>query len=208
MSRHMRRMHTHPGALRRLLPLALIVLWPLTGCAPYTGFAVEAVQQEDAQWIPTDVTARTYYSVDLIVDELQHAYPELVQVRTPAVVGSIADIADVNHSTPLGNVIADLVRSRLVQRGIPVTDMRLRASVKLDRLQGELVLSRDPRLVYPAPQTGTIVTGTYAVARSSVIVSLKMIHATDARILAAADFRLPRTADVDRLLIGPVASAR
>ena len=198
----------HVGALRRMLPLALATLVPLSGCAPYTGFAVQAVQQEDARWIPTDVAARAYHAVDLIVAEFQHAYPDLAKVGTPAVVGSIADIADVNHASPLGNIIADLVRSRLVQRGVPVIDMRLRSAVRLDRFEGELALSRDRRQVYPPPRTGMIVTGTYAIARASVIVSLKMIHATDARILAAADFRLPRTVDVDRLLLGPVASAR
>jgi hypothetical protein len=200
MSRRMRTL--------RMAPLALALLWPLAGCTPYTGFAVETVEQEQAQSVPTDITARTYHSVDAIIAELQRSEPILLQQRTPAVVGSVADIADVNHSTPLGNIIADLVRSRLVQRGVPVTDMRLRSAVQLDRFQGEMVLSRNSHLVYPAPVTGTIVTGTYAVAHGSVIVSLKMIQATDARILAAADFRLPRSADVDRLLQGPLASAR
>ena len=192
-----------PVGCRRFAPVALL-LWPLAACAPYTGFAQEAVRQEYAQSIPTDLRQRTDRSVDRIVAELG-AYIRN-QANTPTVVGSVADIADVNHSTPLGNIIADLVRTRLVQRNIAVVDMRLRSTVELSPTQGEMVFSRNRKLVYPAPQVGMICAGTYAVAHSSVIVSLKMVDATNAQILAAADFRLPRTADVNRLLIGRIAS--
>ncbi len=194
-----------PMACRRLVPVALL-LWPLAACAPYTGFARQAVWQEYAQSIPTDLRQRTDRSIDQIVAELVSTHPH--QATTPAVVGSVADIADVNHSTPLGNIIADLVRTRLVQRNIAVVDMRLRSAVKLDPSQGEMVFSRNRRSVYPAPQVGMICAGTYAVAHASVIVSLKVVNAANAQILAAADFRLPRTADVNRLLIGRIASAR
>ena len=64
--------------------------------------------------------------------------------------GSIADIQDVNQTTPLGNTIAELVRSRLVQKGLTVTDLRLRARVRLDHAQGEMTLSRDMQAVVPA----------------------------------------------------------
>jgi len=52
------------------------------------------------------------------------------------------------------------------------------------------------------------VSGTYAVGNGTIYVSLKVIAAIDARIMAAGDFTLPRTADVDRLLLGSTVSLR
>jgi hypothetical protein len=132
----------------------------------------------------------------------------LVATRGPIVVGSIADIQDVNRTTPLGNAIAELIRSRLVQKQFTVTDLRLRSQVLLDRSQGELMLSRDRRAVLPPPAAAEVVSGTYAVGNGTVYVSLKIITTMDARIMAAGDFTLPRSADVDRLLLGTLASAR
>lgn len=190
----------------RLLSRVLLLL-PLAGCVPYTGFAVQAIQQQDADSIPTELKARTYDAVDRMVTELQREQPNMVLVKVPTIVGSIADIADVNHSTPLGNTLASLVRTRLVELNIQVMDLNLRSEVKLSPSQGDLLLSRDRAKVYPPPVAGMICTGTYAVAHSSVFVSLKLIRATNAEILAAADFRLPRTFDVQQLLAGQVADA-
>lgn len=102
--------------------------------------------------------------------------------------------------------IADLIRTRLVQDGLPVIDMRLRSEMELGRFQGEMALSRNRREVYPAPAAAVVATGTYAVGHAIVYVSLKLIEADNARILTAGDFELPRTADVNRLLLGPVTS--
>lgn len=189
---------------RWLLAGAPLAAGLLSGCT-YTGFAVQAVQQEDALTTPTELDGPVYGSVDRMIAQLRNDHPHVLKEQTPAVVGSIVDIRTMDRATPLGNIIADLVRARLVQHDVPVRDMRLRSSVKLSPSQGELVLSRNASQVYPAPAAGIICTGTYAVARSTVFVSLKMIRATNAEILAAADFSLPRTFDVRRLLVGPVA---
>jgi TolB-like protein len=42
-----------------------------------------------------------------------------------------------------------------------------------------------------APNTAAVVTGTYATSYEKVYVSIKLISATDARILAGADFVVP-----------------
>lgn len=186
---------------RWLLAGGPLLACALSGCT-YTGFAQQAVAQEDALNAPSDLTRETDRSVDHMIDELHREHPQLAEDPPRTIVASVADIRDMNHSTPLGNIIANLVRARLTRLGVPVIDMGLRSSVKMSPSQGELVLSRNAHKVYPPPAAGMICTGTYAVARSSVFVSLKMIRATNAEIVAAADFRLPRTYDVRRLLVG------
>jgi TolB-like protein len=130
--------------------------------------------------------------------------PELLTNKGPMVVGSVEDIHDVNTSTPFGNIISEMIRTRLVQRGLRVMDLRVRSSVLLERTSGEMLLSRDKRSLLPPPVAADIVTGTYAVGSGKVYVSLKIISANDARIEAAADFVAERTFDVDQLLLhGP-----
>ncbi len=59
------------------------------------------------------------------------------------VVGSIVDVQRVDKSMPFGNLVADLARSRLVQKGVPVSEMRLRTAVLLDKMQGAMTLAND-----------------------------------------------------------------
>jgi hypothetical protein len=184
--------------------LAALMASSLAACQPYTDIATSIVAMDAVRLTPTDLRTCIYGTVD----DMLNQSPLLVATGGPIVVGSIADIQDVNRTTPLGNTIAELVRSRLVQKGLTVTDLRLRARVRMDRAQGELTLSRDMLAVVPPPIAAEIVSGTYAVGNGTIYVSLKVIAAIDARIMAAGDFTLPRTADVDRLLLGSTVSLR
>ena len=67
---------------------------------------------------------------------------------------------------------------------------------------GEFLLSRDRRALMPAPAAAAVITGTHAASFGRVYVSLKLISANDLRIIAGADFVVPRQ-DVEGLLEGP-----
>ena len=188
---------------RGCLGIALLVTTgALTACA-YTGLSDAVLAADAARHAPTDLSLVTYRAVD----EMLSQNASLAPPGGPIAVGSIADIQDVNRTTPLGNAIAELVRSRLVQRHFDVDDLRVRSEVVLDKTQGELMLSRDRRVVRPPPAAAEIVSGTYAVGSGTVYVSLRIIAAGNAQIMAAADFMLPRSADVNQLLLTTVAAA-
>jgi len=70
----------------------------------------------------------------------------------------------------------------------------------MDRYQGEMVTSRNAGAVMPPSGASEIVTETYAVGFAQVHVSLKIVSASTARIIAAADFNLPRYMNTDALL--------
>jgi FlgO protein len=84
-----------------------------------------------------------------------------------------------------------MVRMRLVQDGHTTAEMRLRSAVSFDKKQGEFLLSRNRRALMPPPNAAAIVTGTYAANFAKVYVSLKLISASDAHIMAGADFAVP-----------------
>ena len=185
---------------RWMILLAATASLALSGCA-YTGVS-DAMLAGTWPTAGVDLEPRTYRAVD----EMLEASPTLERSGGPVVVMSVADIADVDHSTPFGNIVADMVRTRLVQKGVQVTEMRLRSSVRLNRTDGELMLGRNRRTLMPAPSAAEVVTGTYAVGSSQIFVSLKIVETNNARILAAADFVTPRSWNVEQLLTGAVAA--
>jgi hypothetical protein len=142
-----------------------------------------------------DLGTLTYRAVDLMLAETP-AVPK----DTPIVVSTISNVDDLNKADPLGNMVSDFVRTRLVQAGGNVSEMRLRNAVLFNRRNGEIALSRNVGAVIKPVNAAVIVTGTYGTSYTTVYVSLKMVSVADGRILAGADFVVPRSAEVDGLI--------
>ena len=111
--------------------------------------------------------------------------------NTPFVVASVSDVQNVESSSALGNIVADMIRTRVVQDGYLVSEIRLRNAVSFKNGEGEFLLSRNRRALMPPHDAAAIVTGTYAVSFEKVYVSLKLVSASDAHIIAGADFIVP-----------------
>ena len=75
-----------------------------------------------------DLGTLTYRAVDLMLAETP-AIPK----DTPIVVSTISNVDDLNKADPLGNMVSDFVRTRLVQTGGNVSEMRLRNAVLFNR---------------------------------------------------------------------------
>ena len=148
--------------------------------------ANSSVTTGESPYVRGDLGTLTYRAVDMMLA----GAPDL-RGDTPLIVASIADVRNVESSSPLGNIVADMVRTRIVQNGHTATEMRLRSAVSFNKDAGEFMLSRNRRALMPAPSAAAIVAGTYAVSYSKVYVSLKLISATDRHIIAGADFAVP-----------------
>ena len=168
------------GCIAALLPLAM------TGCADPQVPATGSMTRGDSPYVRGDLGTLTYRAVDLLLV----GAPD-VAATTPLVVASIADVQNIETSSALGNIVTDMIRTRLVQDGHATSDMRLGSAVRFDKKQGEFVLSRNRRALVPPPNAAGIVTGTYAVGFEKVYVSIKLISTSDARIVSGADFAVP-----------------
>nr|WP_294545430.1 FlgO family outer membrane protein [uncultured Rhodopila sp.] len=188
---------TKTNALR-LLAVVLPAALSGAACAPLLDPATPGYGSATIGSAPAvrgDLGSLTYRSVDLIVA----GAPEVTS-ETPLIVASVSDAQNVDASSPLGNIVSDLIKTRLVQDGRSVSEMRLRAGVHLNPGQGDFVLSRNRRDLGYAPNAAAVLTGTYAVSWDRVYVSLKLVSSVDAHILSAADFVVPRGDDVNGLL--------
>lgn len=142
-----------------------------------------------------DLGVLTYRAVDQMICLAPQMSPS-----TPVIVSSITDSQRLDQSSRFGTLVADLVKSRLARNNVIVSEQRLRTRMLLRRDDGEMMLSRDMRAMVPSPPYACVVTGTYAAADTRVYVALKLIDASDARIMSAVDFVVWRNSDVSRLL--------
>lgn len=181
----------------------------LVGCTPESlGFTEQATSSVIAARtqdpVGTRTASRTLY---LAVDRMAAGAPA-VTPNVPVLVATLTNAQRIEAGSPFGNIMADMIRTRLTQQGLTVSELRLRNSVRMSRDNGELLLARESRSVVPARAYGAVVTGTYAVGSTNVLVSLKMVSATDGRILSAVDVVLPRYPDIDGLLNPPPPNRR
>ncbi|HSZ94512.1 MAG TPA: FlgO family outer membrane protein [Acetobacteraceae bacterium] len=163
--------------------IAVSLALAVAGCGDTQAPADSSVTSGASPANRGDLGTLTYRAVDILL-----AGAPDVGASTPLVVATISDVQDIETSSALGNIVADMIRTRLVQDGHSASEMRLRSAVSFIKKQGEFMLARNRLALMPPPNAAAIVTGTYAVGFGKVYVSLKLISVTDARILAGADF--------------------
>jgi TolB-like protein len=169
----------------RRTALALTILLGGCGLTDPDSVATSSAWHGKTPYEHGDLGSLTYRAVDLVLSQA----PELSR-NMPVVVSSIADTQKLESSTALGNIVADMIRSRLAQDGYTASEFRLRSEVALKN-EGEFLLSRNRRALMGSPNAAAIITGTYATSYEQVFVSIKLISATDAHIIGAADFVVP-----------------
>lgn len=115
-------------------------------------------------------------------------------------VSTIVDINDLDRSNALGRLLSEQISSRLSQHGVAVNELKLRGNLYVSKSQGELLLSREIKDISATQNADFLVTGTYAVSTDSVYVTVKLLRATDSRVLNAFNFNLAKSPAVSGLL--------
>jgi len=141
-----------------------------------------------------------------VVDRLVDTSQQVLASDKAIIVASLVNVNDLQESSALGRIVAEQVRSRLTQLGYTTQELRYRGSVLVRAGNGELVLSRDVKNISKAQQAQAVVAGVYAVAESSVYVTLRIVRASEGIVISSADYALQKGEDVTTLLeTGPVS---
>ena len=176
-----------------LSALAVALAAPLlTGCAGYYYGEKYGPTLSMAQG--ADLVGSSYAAADAL---LQGAP---LDTRVPVMVATLVDIDDLQASSRFGRVLAEQMAGRLVQRGLPVPELRLRGAVALVPQTGTLLLSRELREVSHAHAAQAVLVGTYAVSGRQVFVSLKLVRPEGNTTIAAHDYALPLGEEARTLL--------
>ena len=120
----------------------------------------------------------------------------------PVLVATLVNVDRLNESSRLARIFSEQIAGRMVQRGLRVTEVKLRDNLVLHREQGELLLSREVREVSQAQNAQAVVVGTYAVSASVVYISLKLVNPVGNQVIAAHNYAVPADENVRTLLGG------
>ncbi|WP_311221326.1 MULTISPECIES: FlgO family outer membrane protein [unclassified Acidovorax] len=173
--------------LRAALAAAATVMLGATGCARfYYGSA--------APTDPVDLVEANYRAADVLLQTAP------LDPTLPVLVATIVQVDRLSESSRLGRVISEHISGRLAQRGVRVTELKLRETLAMRPGQGELLLSREAREVTQAQSAQAVVVGTYAVSSGAVFVSLKLVNPVGNIVLAACDYALPMDGTVRGLV--------
>ena len=117
-------------------------------------------------------------------------------------VATLVHVDRLTESSRLGRMFSEQIAARMVQRGLRVTEVKLRENLLLQRDQGELLLSREVREVSQAQDAQAVVVGTYAASNSVVYINLKLVNPVGNTVVAAHSYAVPMDENVRALLAG------
>ncbi len=137
----------------------------------------------------------THKAADRLVEQAIYLRNE----RRPILITSIADITNVDTTSAFGLMVSEQMGDRLVQVGFPIVDLRARRDVAVRRKGGEFMLSRDILKISKEHAAVAVLLGTYTAAVNHVYVSTRLVRASDNRILASYDFKLPMGPDTRKM---------
>jgi hypothetical protein len=137
----------------------------------------------------TNLIASSYTAADRLLQSIT-PFGEPFEERR-FLITTIADLDDLEESTALGRLISEQLAVRFAQRGYTVLEPKLGHYLMLRTHTGELVLSRETRDFLLTQQVNTVVTGTYAIGKDTVYITLKMLDAKESQVIASYAYTLP-----------------
>ncbi len=159
--------------------LAVVALLVLPACSNSSPRMVEPTAAND-------MIFSSYAAADRLVQTPQGGLDR----TKPVLVTSLVSINRLERSSGLGRVIAEQISSRLVSSGSSVAELKLRSSILIEEGKGEFILSRDVKEISRSRGAQAIIAGTYALGADSVYVNVRLIRASDGKILSSYDYAL------------------
>lgn len=116
-------------------------------------------------------------------------------------VTTMVDMENFDKSSAFGRTSMQQIGSRLSQHGFKVLEPRLASSLRFDKSQGEFMLSRDSmKLLRDNYDAHAVLVGTYTESKDKVFISVRVVRFADNAIVAAYEYYLPKSEDVQALM--------
>lgn len=126
------------------------------------------------------LTESSYAAADMLAQQSK----SFITHETPLKIGVLTDLNHPNEKTNFSRMVSEQVASRFVQLGYNIIDSH--------------VLAVNQQNSTANSGYGAI-TGRYAVARSEVLINLRIVEIETGKVLAAYDYTLPNSRDIKEL---------
>jgi TolB-like protein len=184
-------MFTPPFSFNYLASIHFVCFLLLSACSTFSenekpltpALSTDGVKSNQQSML---ITKRTYSATENLIEKSQ----VVIDRGKPLLVTSIVNVNKLEESSGPGRMITEQISGRIVQLGYTTIEPKLRNSLSIQG-SGELILSRDVKLLkanYPAQ---AVVSGTYAIGSEQVHINLKLIELSEGRILSSVDYVIP-----------------
>ncbi len=113
---------------------------------------------------------------------------------------SMVNLEDLYETSAFGRTMTESLSTTLFKYGFRVAEVRKAPSVFIRSQEGELVLSRDVALLAANQAVHGIISGTYSLTPTTVIINVRLLDATSQEVLSVAGLELQRTRNINYLL--------
>lgn len=172
----------------RTLLLGLLLTF-VSGCASLSG----STQPDGDDFF----MQANYRAVDQLLAHIPAS--RALNRQQPIVVASLVNIDDL-YSSRLGRTLSEQLATRLTQSGYSVVELKLRDSIFVKQMQGELLLSRELKDITRNHKAQAVLVGTYSEANGQVYLTIKLVGVGDNVVISAQDYLLPLNSSVRSLL--------
>lgn len=128
------------------------------------------------------------------------AHPQLLK-HSPLIAASFVNIDQLGSSSTFGRIASELFAGTLASEGMLVREVKLRESLFIEASVGELMLSREVQQLTRQHAARSVLVGTYAIGQSHLYLSVRIVQADSALVLASSNMELALTPNV-RALVG------
>jgi len=171
---------------------SLLGLLFLTGCASqnYSNYSPPPPQPD------VSLVASSH----MVADELITAIGDSIRRDKPLLAASFVDVNNLEKTTTFGRIVPQQFLSRFAQNGFSVMEMLLRKNIFIKEQGGEFLLSRAVKEIGESHEAEAVLVGVYAVGKTNLFVTAKVIGAKEGQVLASYDYELPLGPDIKHLL--------
>ncbi|MFO7761351.1 MAG: FlgO family outer membrane protein [Desulfobia sp.] len=149
----------------------------------------------------------------IIADELLSSANSYLSRDDRIILTSFVNLDDLYQTSGFGRSMTEALSTELFNHGYKILEIRKTSKIYVKNGKGELILSRDASLLARQHKARAILTGTYSLTPSTVILNIKILSAFSRDVLAAAALEIQRTANINYLLtknkemiIGPISA--
>ncbi len=113
---------------------------------------------------------------------------------------TVVDLDNLYTTTRFGRTLTEALSTSLFRHGFGVVEIRKSSELLIRDNRGELMLTRDAKLLAKQQQAAAILTGTYSLTPTTVILNLKLLDAGSQQVLSVAGLELQRSRNINYLL--------
>ena len=113
---------------------------------------------------------------------------------------TVVDLDNLYTTTRFGRTLTEALSTSLFRHGFGVVEIIKSAELLIRDNRGELMLTRDAKLLAKQQQAAAILTGTYSLTPTTVILNLRLLDAGSQQVLSVAGLELQRSRTINHLL--------